>query len=222
MTVPLVILAALAVFAGFLGLPAVLGPNLFEHWMEPVFAPLRPQPEFVDGILSHHGWEWLLMFVSVGIATAGALVALLFYVWKPDLPGRLAAAASGAYRVLLDKYYVDELYQAAIVRPLQAFTRTCARFDLKVIDGFVDGFARFWRGASDYTGWVDNTYIDGAVNGTAGAVAEAGRRTGRLQTGRLRAYLTATVAGAVGLLLLYNIWAARDLLLACVDWLLML
>jgi NADH-quinone oxidoreductase subunit L len=214
MTIPLVVLAALAVVAGFLGLPQAFAANAnaFEHWLAPVFAPLR-EPELAEGgVFSRHVWEWVLMAASVGVAVLGAFVAYVFYVLRPDLPGRVAAAAASAHRVLLDKYYVDEFYQAAVVRPLLAFERLCARFDLHVIDGLVDGVARFGRGASDYSGWVDATCVDGLVNGTAETVAEAGRQARRVQTGRLRGYLAYSVAGLLVLVLAYNVWAARDLL----------
>jgi NADH-quinone oxidoreductase subunit L len=214
MTAPLVVLAALAAVAGFLGLPAVIGTNRFEHWMEPVFAGFHEAETAAHGLLSEHAWEWLLMGASVAVAATGALTAVVFYVLRPDLPGRLATAAAGAYETLRNKYYVDEFYQAAIVRPLLAFERLCARFDLGVIDGCVNGFARFWHGTSDYSGWVDATLVDGTVNGTAEAVAAAGRQAQRLQTGRLRGYLAYSLAGALALVLGYHLWAARGALLA--------
>jgi NADH-quinone oxidoreductase subunit L len=87
-----------------------------------------------------HGVEWTLMLLSVGVAVAGILVARHFYLANPEIPARLARAWPRAYALLLNKYYVDELYDAAIVNPLLRLFRWSARvFDLRVIDGIVNG-----------------------------------------------------------------------------------
>jgi NADH-quinone oxidoreductase subunit L len=200
MTLPLVVLAALACVAGFLGLPHVLGRNLMQEWMAPSFYAEGPHE-------ASAALEWALMGVSVIIAAIGALTAYVFYLRRPELPAKARAAAEDVYRVLLHKYYVDEFYQICVVRPLLAFERQCARFDLAVIDGVVNGFARFWAGVSDYSGWFDNRFVDGLVNGTADAVQAAGSGARRIQTGRIRSYLAYSLVGVLLLVFAYNLWA---------------
>jgi NADH-quinone oxidoreductase subunit L len=124
MVVPLQVLAIGAVVAGLVGIPAVLGeplhiPNVFEHFLEPVFAPAhhtlaavftRPAPG--------HGLELALMAASVLVGLAGIGVAWLFFRRHPEFPERLAGRLAGVHRLLLNKYYVDELYDAVVVRGL--------------------------------------------------------------------------------------------------------
>jgi NADH-quinone oxidoreductase subunit L len=124
MVVPLQVLALGSIVAGLAGIPAILGeplhiPNVFEHFLEPVFAPAhhtlatvftRPVPG--------HGLELVLMAASVLVGLAGIGVAWLFFRRHPELPERLAGRLAGVHRLLLNKYYVDELYDAVVVRGL--------------------------------------------------------------------------------------------------------
>ena len=137
MTVPLVILAILAVIAGYVGLPVVLGEkaNLFNRFLEPVIHP---------GHETHLslGSEWLLILASVVVALCGIYVAYAFYLKSPQTPHRIVARFPGLYRLLYNKYYVDEIYDAAFVRPLVDGSRNVyENFDLRVIDGAIDGTA---------------------------------------------------------------------------------
>ena len=82
--------------------------------------------------------HWLLMIVSSLIALAGIGVAWLIYVRRPDLPGKMAAAAGGLYQLSLNKFHVDELYDTFILMPLRWVTAFCRVFDQYIIDGLVD------------------------------------------------------------------------------------
>ncbi len=136
MTVPLIVLAVLSVVGGYVGLPLDLAwGNVFGHFLEPVLG-------------AHHahasaGLEIGLMITSVAIAFAGIGTAYVFYVSNPGLPERLAQQMRGVYQMLHDKYYVDEMYDAVIVQPIVALASWLWKsFDVRVIDGLVNGTAR--------------------------------------------------------------------------------
>jgi len=142
MTVPLMILAGLSIVGGWVGIPAALGGgNRFEHFLEPVFAP-RGAPVVVEHA---RALELLLMVLSVVVGLLGIALAYLFYLKRPEIPGRLADRFRGLYRLVYNKYYVDEIYSRTFVEgPVlgKAMGDVFARFDLKVIDGIgVDGSA---------------------------------------------------------------------------------
>jgi NADH-quinone oxidoreductase subunit L len=161
MTMPLVILAAGAVFAGFLGVPAALGgSNLFHHWLEPVFAGHVGAHEMgvggngvlphVAGALTvaasaaggaHDPMEMVLMVVSVLVALSGIGLAYVFYIKNPGAPAAFAARLGGFYTLVVNKYYVDELYERAIVRPGYAISEKLMFrvIDAGIIEGIVNG-----------------------------------------------------------------------------------
>jgi len=155
MTVPLVILAVGAVVAGWIGIPAVLTPgrdwNWFHHLLEPV---VEAHPAgFLAGV--HHlspGLEIGLMLLSIAVAVAGILLARSLFKATPDpLAGdaKIASALGGYYRLLADKYRIDELYDRVVVRPLAAL----ARAFWKVVDGFViDGLLHTSAFLTELTG----------------------------------------------------------------------
>ena len=167
MTVPLMVLAGLAVLAGYVGLPSVFGSGLdrFFSFLEPVFGPGRE---------SHlgRGTEWLLILSSVAAVVAGLCLAFLLYRKSPHIPEAIVRRFPRLYRLVHNNYYVDEAYGAVIVNPLFKGSDSIYRnFDLKVIDG--------------------------AVNGSAAAAAFLGKLLSRFQTGFLRDYALAVLAGIV-------------------------
>lgn len=194
MTVPLAILAGLAAVAGFVGVPAVLGGgNRFGQWLAPVFA-------HGGGHAAHHAvaLEFGLMALSVALAAGGAALAWAMYVKGAVSPGRIAGIAGGLpYRVVWNKYWVDEVYDALVVANVLRLSRVAAAFDAHVVDRVVDGVATVTRGVSRFQGAFDNVVVDGIVNRVADAALFAGGRLRRLQSGSINAYLYAIVAGVV-------------------------
>jgi len=147
MTVPLMILAGLSVVGGWIGLSPALSFgrhwNLFEGWLEPVFEPARR----VQAALSHGaehgaahslGMEWLFIFIALSVASLGTFLAYYFYRRRPELPAQLAGRFALVYRLLRDKYYVDEIYRALFIRPLLNRSRALNSFDREIIDGAVN------------------------------------------------------------------------------------
>jgi NADH-quinone oxidoreductase subunit L len=144
MTVPLVILAFFSVAAGYVGLPVVLGEkaNLFTRFLEPV---IKPGHEVHLAVST----EWLLILISVAVALCGIYIAYVFYLRSPKTPHILVSHLPKVYKLLYNKYYVDEIYKAVFVNPMvKGSEAVYDNFDLKVIDGTINGTAK----ATGFTG----------------------------------------------------------------------
>ncbi|MBN2357409.1 NADH-quinone oxidoreductase subunit L, partial [candidate division KSB1 bacterium] len=182
MTVPLVILAVLSVIGGYVGIPAVFGgSNRFEHFLAPVFSGSR---ELVHASQSHgqaaahHSLELFLMGIVLVVVLVGLWLAIQFYLRKTDLPALAAQKAGALYRLVFNKYYVDELYDQLICNPLRWLSDTA-----------------LWK-------WIDIKGIDGSVNGVGTLARQSGKVLSRLQTGLVQNYALALVVG-ITILLLY-------------------
>ena len=204
MTLPLVVLAVLAVIGGGVGIPVALGGgNRIEHFLAPVFetaaAPGAAAAAHGASAVVHgpEPLEYLLMAISVAIALAGFALARRFYVTDTTLPGKLAARAQGAYRMLYNKYWVDEIYQATVVAGIRATSRVFAFFDAYVVDGIVNGAGYLARAASWLGGAIDRTVVDGLVNGVGAAIRSGGSGVSRLQSGVIQNYVLVVFGGVI-------------------------
>jgi NADH-quinone oxidoreductase subunit L len=209
MTAPLWILMIGSVLAGLLWVPHVFLP--FEHWLEPVMAG------HTAGVAAHHGeaagvsTELTLMLVSVLVAGSGIGLAWLMYRRGSVRAEAFSGALGGLpYRLVYNKYYVDEIYGLVFVGGGLLVCRLAAWFDGHVIDGLVNLSALVVRGVSALTGLIDSFVVDGAVNGVATGTQFVGRRVRNLQTGAINAYLYVVVLGVLGGVLLYWSWAAAS------------
>ncbi|MBM4053807.1 MAG: NADH-quinone oxidoreductase subunit L [Planctomycetes bacterium] len=161
MTVPLMILAGLSIVGGFLGLP---GASALNHFLSPVFGGHGHNEMHGSEASSHHGigLPSLMMVVSTLIAIGGIWLAYQMYVKRQELPKKLAERFALPYKVLLNKYYVDEIYDAVFVNPIKKISvQLWKRVDAMMIDGSVNGVARFFTGTSNVfrllqTGYVRN------------------------------------------------------------------
>jgi NADH-quinone oxidoreductase subunit L len=206
MTLPLWILAVGSVLAGFLWIPHVFTP--FEHWLEPVMSHHGAGGGEAHGAVS---LELTLMAVSVAVALAGIGLAYLMYRRQSIRPERFSEALGGApYRIVLNKYYVDELYGLVFVRGFLLLCRLAAWFDQNVIDGLVNLSAAITRVVARVSGLFDLYVVDGAVNGVADTAQFFGRRIRNVQTGALTTYLYVVIAGVLGGVLLYWSWASAS------------
>lgn len=196
MTLPLVLLAILSVIGGFIGLPEVTHlPNLIHDFLNPALGGDGiPHPQTLT-----YGAEILLMLLSVGVAIAGLYLGWTFYVKRPELPDLAAARFSRCYRLLANKYYVDEIYHALFIRPLLKLVSWSGLFDLKGIDGAVNLSSRLTARLSFLVGWEDLRVVDGAVNGLAELIRTWGAQLRRLQTGEVQQYLYTVVLGVFAL-----------------------
>ncbi len=142
MTIPLIILAILASVGGLVGIPrSLLGGNLIERWLEPIFSAANSKL-----MISEHrvGWsEYALMTLSVAVAVAGIYAAWTLYLKRTEIAGGLVERYQKTYKLLLNKYYVDEAYDAAVVNPIVAGSERLLwkGFDIGIIDGLVNGTA---------------------------------------------------------------------------------
>jgi len=146
--------------------------------------------------------EYWLMIISVLGAALSGLLALFLYTKRPDIPARLAERFRGLYGLIYNKYYVDEIYDAAVVQNVLRTMVGLARFDARIIDGIVNGVGTLTRWASIVSGWIDSGFVDGLVNGVADAAKVAGDRIRRLQTGRIQSYAYAVATGTMILVIL--------------------
>jgi NADH-quinone oxidoreductase subunit L len=147
MTIPLIVLAVLSVFGGLLGVPHVLGhplhiPNLLEHWLEPIFAAGTSFLPKHTG--DHTSLEFTLMAISTAVAITAILVAKSIYGKGTDRASAIAAKFGGLHKMLWNKYWVDEIYNAIAVAPILAASRDFLWkiFDVMIIDGIINGSAR--------------------------------------------------------------------------------
>jgi NADH-quinone oxidoreductase subunit L len=206
MTIPLWILMGGAVVMGLLWIPNVFTP--FEHWLAPVMGA-HPDVSAAAAAAheAHHSiaLELGLMAVSVAVAGLGMLLAYLMYYRQTIKPETFSEFAGGApYRAVLNKYWIDELYELVFVRGLAiGGARVLAWFDAHVIDGVVNGAATVGRGVGWLIGRFDQGVVDGAVNGVADGAWVAGRSMRRLQSGAITAYLYVIAVGVLGGVFLY-------------------
>lgn len=146
MTRPLIVLAVLSVLGGFVGIPIIEGGNRLEEFLAPVLS----SPAAAEAGMHAPDLEIVIMVVSLLIAIGGIVLAHTMYIRDPELPETLARRFRRAYALLLNKYRIDELYDALFVRPLIAFSNfLSARIDAGLIDGTVNGLAGFFGAGSE-------------------------------------------------------------------------
>jgi NADH-quinone oxidoreductase subunit L len=159
---PLVVLALFAIGVGFVGVPPGHGP--LQRFLAPVFGG--------DAAAHGEGGVALLAVLSLGAALAGMGLATWLYWARPELPARCAARYAWVYRILWNKYHVDETYERLLVQPVRRAS------------------VWLWRG-------FDEPVIDGSVNGVGAVVQAASLLFRRLQTGYVMSYVLSFLAGVV-------------------------
>lgn len=184
MTIPLVILAVLSIFGGYIGVPEFMGElvgihgsNLFDKFVSPAI--------LLDNFVAagHHLLDHVtLLVLSIVAAATGIVIAFYLYSVKPGTADRIAANKSVEpfYNFSYNKWYVDELYDYIIVQP--------------------------FRYLSNLAAWFDTKFIDGAVNGVAHILKEAALTLEAAQTGVLRSYATLMAIGALAILVFVVLW----------------
>jgi NADH-quinone oxidoreductase subunit L len=204
MTVPLRVLAVGSIFAGLLGIPALLGlgvmPNVFERFTDSVFEPAHEALHEVFTLEAPgHGVEGALMLASITVALAGIGLAWRLFRTHPEVPARIAGAMAPVYRLLLNKYYVDEIYDYLFVRGAAlGGGKTLHAVDRFGIDGGdgdvrpglgVNGIAWAVRnGVAALSDLLDRFVVDGAVNVTAGILDNLSYVFRSLQNGLVQHY----------------------------------
>lgn len=201
MALALIVLAIGSVLAGLVGIPHALGGhNRIEAFLHPAFEAhaVAPSTEFQvvqpgqtpapaetasagHDAAAEESTERMLMALSTGIALAGIGLAWFFWIRNRKAAATVARSATPVYTLLLNKYYVDEVYDAAIVQPI------------KVVS--TEGL---WRG-------MDVKIVDGAVNGAGYLVSGVAIVLRLLQNGSVKTYAASTFVGVVAILA-YYLW----------------
>ncbi|MDP8239226.1 MAG: NADH-quinone oxidoreductase subunit L [Candidatus Hatepunaea meridiana] len=179
MTMPLVILGVLSIIGGWVAIPHALGGGAwFEKFLHPSFA----LAEELAGKHGHHSLaaEYVVMIISVVIAVGGIFWARAWYIKNPEIPKRLAAKLKGLHKFALNKYYIDEAYDFVVVQ---------------TTIGMADGL---WR-------WFDVKLVDGLVNGVAIFIGWVGSVIRKVQTGLIGNYALMMVFGIV-VIVGYMVW----------------
>jgi len=176
-TIPLVALAFLSAVGGFLGIPIFLKYNVMHNWMGPLFAKVAQH----GGEAAHAAHslfaELSLMGISVVVATSGILLALIIILFRPGIAESIRQNYSGLYNLFLNKWWVDEMYNAVVIRPLWA------------LSGF------FWTE-------FDGKGIDGTLHGIANGAQVSGGWLSRLQTGFIQNYALTMAIGVAVIMIL--------------------
>jgi NADH-quinone oxidoreductase subunit L len=166
MTTPLIILAVLSAIGGFLGIPHIFHiPNWLEHYLEPIVVEVNKM-HYLHSVKM----EWILMGVSVAIALLGWFVAKVFYAKQSDSAKNLADKMKFVHNLLMNKYFVDEIYEAVIIKPIKKIGEILWLF-------------------------VDVVIIDGIVNLSGMLVKCFGRLYSLLQNGAIKVYAFSMLAG---------------------------
>jgi NADH-quinone oxidoreductase subunit L len=184
---PLVLLGVLSVIGGWVGIG-----NRFEQFLDPVIQKVSVEQSSAqngetaatpgsEGAGENKGLENLLMGISVLVAFSGLGLAWFLYVKRPELPARIADGAGGLYRLVLNKYWIDELYSAAIIGPLLWLSRVV-----------------LWQS-------IDQKFIDGTVNESAVAARDVSQIIRQQQSGLVRSYAGWIAAGAAAVVA-YMVW----------------
>ncbi len=192
MTIPMAVLAILSIIGGYVGIPHIFwgGFNKIGEFLAPVvgghgeaaaghaiFSIQKVAHAAEGSAATAHGlgfasMELTLMAISVAIALAGIFIAYVFYVLRPDLPGILAEKGKAFYTVLINKYFVDEIYEFCFIDSLKSL-------------GTV-----LWKG-------FDDVVIDGAVNGTGRLIVGWSGVLRRIQTGFVQSYAFSMIIGGI-------------------------
>ena len=168
MTVPMIILAVGALSSGWIGISPLFGGS---NWIEHFFAPVLGHPHVHGTDLE----EWTVVLISAAMALTGILASTICYRWKPELPTLLGEKFTGVYKMLWNKYYIDELYDHMIVRPA------------------------YWLATTVLAGFTDATIIEGIVNGIPTLIGRFGDRLRKIQSGYVQHY---AISMAIGLFIL--------------------
>ena len=204
MTVPLIVLAIGSVLAGYVGFPAWLGgTNAFEHFLEPVFEPLpiqqAPPAEY------SHAAEIGMAAASVAIALIGFGLAYSKYCKRSWEEQREIRQYGPLYKIFLNKYYIDELYDALFVNRAKGGGMSLWTFDAKVVDGLVNGSALATIRSASGSGWWDRWIVDGLVRFIGGFIKTVSWPVRLIQTGYVQNYALVMIFGVL-ILIGYVLW----------------
>ena len=186
---------------GFLGLPAWLGPNVFEHFLEPVFETRYQAAEEIPHY--PHSTEILLTAVSVALAAMGIYLAYHFFLQHKEKPALWLEKFRGVHQLVSNKYYVDETYDLLFVDRAKDSGRLLSAFDKNVVDGAVNGTATITRITAWISSQADIHIVDRIVNLVAQFFNFFSSVVRKLQNGLVQQYALFFVIGIILAISLY-------------------
>ncbi len=208
MALPLIVLAVGAVGAGWVGIPAALGGgDRFGRFLAPVVARIDSGQEPLEHAASSHAAEIGGMALALLVAGAAILFALRTYRAGPERGAAAALRFPRLHRWLVHNGWVDEIYDATVVRGTWGLARLAARFDAGAIDrGLVEGAGRATVAGSWISGLFDRHVVDGLVNLSAWLLDRFSRSLRRVQTGAVSNYAFALALSAFLLVCAFAVW----------------
>ncbi|MEW6774721.1 MAG: NADH-quinone oxidoreductase subunit L [Bdellovibrionota bacterium] len=212
MTIPLVVLAFLAAIGGAFGFILNEHWNWLEHWLAPVLPGTEMLLEYAKS-LGHEphsaygasGWATLGTLAYAALSVVLAVISISFGAWiyskHTDVAEKAAEKLPGVHKFLFNKWYVDELYNATVVRAVSLLSEGFAWFDRTVVDGLVNFCGWLLQALKSLAGAFDRGAVDQlGVGGTAWTVDRFGGLARFFQTGKIQTYLVLTFLGLVTLL----------------------
>ncbi len=208
MTVPLMTLAFLSLYFVYTipSLNPVTGEGgWFYHLIEKPVSAVQLQLGHAVYQMTEHA-EHLAhvsgLMISIVLALTGILLAFAFYFWKKIDVEALTEKIKPLYLLSLNKYYIDEIYNATVIRGLLIWNDFLSWFDGAVIDGIVNGSAWVVRNFSVLDGLFDKYIVDGLVNGVGLLISGFGKGLRRIQTGQVQNYVLGAVLGTAIIIIL--------------------
>jgi NADH-quinone oxidoreductase subunit L len=172
MTLPLIVLAVLSAVGGFMGAPMFVGKHYLADFLAPIFTYSRQIMPAAFNTEPEHNTELMLMGISVAVAVVGIVLAYVLYVARAQRPAEDDAQRSAPENLVYHKYYIDELYDTLIVKPVMALSTGLYKF-------------------------VENGIIDPIANGVGRVTLAGGQLLRNVQTGSVETYLILMVIGIV-------------------------
>jgi len=170
MTLPLIVLAILSAVGGFMGAPMFVGKHYLADFLAPIFTYSRQILPAAFNTEPEHSTELMLMGISVLVAVVGIVFAYVMYVARAQRPAEDDAQRSAPENLVYHKYYIDELYDNLIVKPVMALSTGLYKF-------------------------VENGIIDPIANGVGRVTLAGGQLLRNVQTGSVETYLILMVIG---------------------------
>jgi len=183
MTIPLMTLALLSIVSGYL----FVAGHSFEKL---VHFGVEAEGEAAVAVGSH-----FVLYMSLTVAVLGIALAFVMYYLKKISPEAIAKKFSGLHKLLLNKYYIDEFYEMAFIKPTKKLASFLFKVDQKVVDGAVNGSGFMTVLMSKLQNLFDKVVVDGAVNGAGWVANKGGEILKQLQTGLIQNYILIAISG---------------------------
>ena len=225
MTFPLILLAILSIFAFYtlnplsaqdgwvigkwLPVPHSVVPESLRYSFmvqhealtaEQAHETIIHSTEYTEAL--HHA-HYPAMILSLIVALLGILTAAVFYIWKKVDPDKVSNSVPWLYKLSLNKWYIDEIYDATFVAGTMALSKFLAWFDATIVDGIVNGAASVTKYVSKLSGIFDSVVVDGLVNLTATLSGVFGLLVRKIQTGKVQTYIVMVVFSLIVLLFIF-------------------